>query len=223
MSDAASRTPAPDRSAVAADPRSVAHLRAVVAREDPPHRPRPRAHHERLGGGAPVALVADALEHVAVGHPGGREEHVLAARRGRRRSASSSRSYPAVDRGVPLRRRRAATAGPSSSPPMHLIAAAVITPSGVPPIPHSMSTGELSLTASSAAETSPSGSAGPGRRPRGPRAIASRVALAVEHHDHHVADVALACARRSAPASRPAGRSRSSRSAISGPPAIFSM
>ena len=39
---------------------------------------------------------------------------------------------------------------------MHLIAAAEITPSGVPPIPHSKSTGEFSLTASSAADTSPS-------------------------------------------------------------------
>ncbi len=39
---------------------------------------------------------------------------------------------------------------------MHLIAAAEMTPSGVPPIPHSRSTGELSLTASSAALTSPS-------------------------------------------------------------------
>ena len=39
---------------------------------------------------------------------------------------------------------------------MDLIAAAEITPSGVPPMPHSRSTGERSLTASSAAQTSPS-------------------------------------------------------------------
>ena len=40
---------------------------------------------------------------------------------------------------------------------MHLIAAAEITPSGVPPIPHSRSTEEFSLTASNAADTSKSG------------------------------------------------------------------
>ena len=44
---------------------------------------------------------------------------------------------------------------PNSCPPMHLIEAAEITPSGVPPIPHSRSTGDSSCTASRAAETSP--------------------------------------------------------------------
>jgi hypothetical protein len=39
---------------------------------------------------------------------------------------------------------------------MHFSAAAEMTPSGVPPTPHSRSTGELSLTASIAAATSPS-------------------------------------------------------------------
>ena len=39
---------------------------------------------------------------------------------------------------------------------MHLVAHAEMTPSGVPPIPHSRSTGERSETASSAPETSPS-------------------------------------------------------------------
>ena len=64
-----------------------------------------------------------------------------------------------------------------------------MTPSGVPPMPHSRSTVERSLTASSAAETSPS-------RIRRMRAPASRICLhrvlvarAVEHDHHHVADV----------------------------------
>ena len=39
----------------------------------------------------------------------------------------------------------------------HLTAAAEITPSGVPPMPHSRSTGERAVTASSAADTSPWG------------------------------------------------------------------
>jgi hypothetical protein len=53
---------------------------------------------------------------------------------------------------------------------MHLIAAAEITPSGVPPMPHSMSTGVSGMTASSAAATSPS----PISRTRAP---ASRISL----------------------------------------------
>ena len=57
----------------------LAQLRAVVARLDAPHRARAAAHHERLGARPARARVADALEHVAVGHAGGREEAVVAA------------------------------------------------------------------------------------------------------------------------------------------------
>ena len=71
---------------------------------------------------------------------------------------------------------------------MHLSAAAEMTPSGVPPMPHSRSTGERSLTASSAAETSPSRI----RRMRAPASrtcfIASSWRGPVEHDDGHVAD-----------------------------------
>ena len=55
---------------------------------------------------------------------------------------------------------------------MHLIAAAEITPSGVPPIPHSRSTAEFSLTASSDADTSPSVIS----RTRAPASRTSRIA-----------------------------------------------
>ena len=57
----------------------LAQLRAVVARLDAPHRARAAAHDERLGARPARARVADALEHVAVGHAGGREEAVVAA------------------------------------------------------------------------------------------------------------------------------------------------
>ena len=56
----------------------AAQLRAVVARVDAPHRARARAHHQRLGRRARRALVADALEHVAVGDAGRGEEAVVA-------------------------------------------------------------------------------------------------------------------------------------------------
>ena len=56
-----------------------AQLRAVVAGLDPPHGARARAHDERLRARAARALVAHALEHVAVGHARGGEEHVVAA------------------------------------------------------------------------------------------------------------------------------------------------
>src|ERR1700742_3472885 len=70
--------PRPKRSAVAvlaAD--DLAQLVAVVRRLDAAHGARARAHHQRFGGRA-FAAVADALEDVAVGHPGGGEEDVLA-------------------------------------------------------------------------------------------------------------------------------------------------
>jgi hypothetical protein len=43
-----------------------------------PDRARARAHHQRLGRGSAAALVAHALQDVAVGDAGRREEHVLA-------------------------------------------------------------------------------------------------------------------------------------------------
>ncbi len=100
------------------------------------------------------------------------------------------RSYPASTAAVRSSSLRGHSR-PFSSPPMHLIAAAVITPSGVPPIPHRMSTGVLSVTASKrrrdvAVEDQPDARAGLAN-------LCHRVvvALAVEHHDHHVADVDL--------------------------------
>src|SRR5205085_9126755 len=48
-------------------------------RKDPAHRPRARASHERLGRRSARALVADALQQVAVRDPGAREEDVVAA------------------------------------------------------------------------------------------------------------------------------------------------
>ena len=105
---------------------------------------------------------------------------------------------------------------------MHLIAAAEMTPSGVPPIPHSSATGEFSLTASSAADTSPSVI----RRTRAP---ASRISLTAAswRGRSSITTITSRMSRslRSAisPSVSPSGRSRSSRSAISGPPAIFSM
>ena len=104
-----------------------------------------------------------------------------------------------------------------------MTAAAEMTPSGVPPMPHSRSTGERSVTASSAAETSPWAIS----RTRAPAsriaAIPSLVAGAVEHHDHHVADRAEPLRSAISFTVSPSGRSRSSRSAMSGAPAIFSM
>ena len=106
---------------------------------------------------------------------------------------------------------------------MHLIAAAEITPSGVPPIPHSRSTGELSPTRQQrrrhvAVDDQPH--PGAGRADLAHRLV---VALAVEHHDHHVADVGPLALGDQPERLAGSGRSRSSRSAISGPPAIFSM
>ena len=100
-----------DRSAVADAHR--AHLGAVVARRDPPHGARARAHDQRLGAGAAVALVAHALEHVAVGDPGGGEEGVVA---GHQVVAGEDlvEVVAGVDRGGRARRRRGATAGPAA-------------------------------------------------------------------------------------------------------------
>src|SRR4051812_32884887 len=54
-----------------------AELGAVVARGDPADGARARAHDERLRRRAAGALVADTLEHVAVGDAGRREEAVV--------------------------------------------------------------------------------------------------------------------------------------------------
>src|ERR1700733_602706 len=70
--------PRTKRSAVAGLAASdLAELRAVVRRLDAAHGSGAGAHHQRFGGRA-FAAVADALEDVAVGYPGGGEEDVLA-------------------------------------------------------------------------------------------------------------------------------------------------
>ena len=102
------------------------------------------------------------------------------------------------------------------------MAAAEMTPSGVPPIPHSKSTGERSVTASSAAETSPCAIS----RTRAP---AARIAFTPSAWRGRSSTTTI-----TSPISQPlrwaisasvsgSGRSRSSKSAISGEPAIFSM
>ena len=105
---------------------------------------------------------------------------------------------------------------------MHLIAAAESTPSGVPPIPHSRSTGPPSPQASSAAETSPSLIS----RTRAPAAwIAASASAWRGRSSITTITSATSIPLRSAISASvsPSGRSRSSRSAISAPPAIFSM
>src|SRR5436190_20987966 len=67
------------RGSAVTDSGQRAQLGAVVTRRHAPDGARPRAHRERLGRRAPIALVAHALEHIAVGDAGGGEEHVLAA------------------------------------------------------------------------------------------------------------------------------------------------
>src|ERR1700722_19564568 len=76
-SPASGRSRAGDRRSAVTDAHRP-HLAPVVACVDAAHRARPRAHHQRFGRGAAVALVAHALEDVAVGHTGGGEERVLA-------------------------------------------------------------------------------------------------------------------------------------------------
>ena len=61
----------------------LAQLVAVVGRADAADRARARAHDERLRRRDAGALVAHALQHVAVGDAGRREEAVVAARPGR--------------------------------------------------------------------------------------------------------------------------------------------
>src|SRR5262249_12794632 len=55
----------------------LAQLVAVVRHLNTTHNAKAKAHHQRFGGRA-FAAVADALEDVAVDHPGGGEEDVLA-------------------------------------------------------------------------------------------------------------------------------------------------
>ena len=109
-----------------------------------------------------------------------------------------------------------------NAPPKALIAAAEMTPSGVPPIPHSRLTGERSETDSSEALTSPSVM----RRTRAP---ASRMAWMPSSWRGRSRTTTMMSrmsqARRSAtrPNVWPSGRSSESRSATSLPAAIFSM
>ena len=99
---------------------------------------------------APRRLEAHALQDVAVGHAGRGEEAVVARDEVVRRQLALEVVAPR--RAPPVRSSSSrGHSRPTSSPPMHLIAAAEMTPSGVPPMPHSRSTGERSLTASSAA------------------------------------------------------------------------
>ena len=74
---------------------------------------------------------------------------------------------------------------------MHLIAAAEITPSGVPPIPHSRSTGEFSLDGQQRGGHVAVGDQAHARAGVADLLHGVLVALAVEHHHHHVADVAV--------------------------------
>src|ERR1700722_17045025 len=55
-----------------------AQLRAIVGGGDASDGARTRAGDGRFGGGGPGAGIAHALQHVAVGDPGGGEEDVLA-------------------------------------------------------------------------------------------------------------------------------------------------
>src|SRR5579864_7373193 len=57
--------------------RERAELPAVVARRHAANGARARAHDQRLGRRTAVALVADPLEHVPVGHACGREEDIV--------------------------------------------------------------------------------------------------------------------------------------------------
>src|SRR5215208_5233913 len=56
----------------------LTQLGAIVGRLDTAHRAGAGAHHQGLGRGVTVVQVADAVEQVAVGDAGGREEDVVA-------------------------------------------------------------------------------------------------------------------------------------------------
>ncbi len=87
-------------------------------------------------------------------------------------------------------------------PPMHLSAAAAITPSGVPPMPSRMSTGVPSLATSIAAPTSPSLMS----RMRTPASRHSRMMSACRGRSRMTAVTSLSHQdRRSLTARRPAG------------------
>ena len=118
------------------------------------------------------AAVVHAVEQLAVGHARRREEDVVAghepvlvehlvevvARLERRFRSSSERGH----------------SRPRICPPVHWIAAAASTPSGVPPIPNRRSTAESSVTAAAPPTRRRAGSAGCARRPRGSRACTPR-------------------------------------------------
>ena len=105
---------------------------------------------------------------------------------------------------------------------MHLIAAAEITPSGVPPIPQSRSTPASAETANSAAETSPS-------EMKRIRAPTSRISATFSSWRGRSSMITVTSptlfSLRSATfaITSVSGSSRLSRSAISELPAIFSM
>ena len=106
-----------------------------VDRVDEPDLLRLVGHHERVGPGA-TAEEADALEQVAARHPGRGEDEVVARREvlGRGRPGPRRRRCPSASaraRSSSLRNRKRAWI----SPPRQRSAAAVITPSGAPPMP----------------------------------------------------------------------------------------
>ena len=109
---------------------------------------------------------ADAAQQRAARDAGRGDEDVVAARRGRRRSARGRGRSPASTSAA----RSSSSRGqsfPCIAPPRHLIAAAEMTPSGVPPMPISRSTPVPGCAAAIAGATSPS-------RMRFTRAPASR-------------------------------------------------
>ena len=159
-----------------------------VRRLDPAHGAGARAHDDRVGDRA-VRRVADAAKQRAGRHAGRGDEDVLArdevvgrAARGRGRS----RRRPAP--GAP--RRCAARACPGSPPPTHFSAAAEITPSGVPPIPISMSTPVPRLRGRDRRrDVAVADQVHLARRPRAARR-SGLVPVALEHDDRDLASAA---------------------------------
>src|ERR1044072_5080369 len=189
---------------------------------DPAHRARARAHHQRFGAGAGAA-VANALQDVAVGDAAGGEEDVVAGAEvvG---CEDPVEVVAGVDRGAALLVVARPEPAEQLSPPRPARARAGgrAARGGAPPTPQSKSTGERSLTASRAAETSPSVI----RRMRAPASRTSTIAsLCLSRSSMTTVTSPTLPPLRSAISFSVSGsgRSRSSRSAISSPPAIFSM
>ena len=120
---------------------------------DSPHRSRPRAHHERLGLD-PAGGHAHAAEQRATRDPRRGDEDVLSAH-----EIVVGQHLLDVEAGLDERLALGVVTGPEppwSAPPWHLIAAAEMTLSGVPPMPISTSTPVPGCAAAIAGATSPS-------------------------------------------------------------------